>query len=169
LTTGLILNTNDTDVNRWRIVMLAEAVPPVPDSVAVIFPVVLLFIPMLVAVTLTEKEQTPLAAIDPAAREIPPEPGFAVIIPRPHVPVSPLGVATTSPAGRLSVNPTPVRPIPLLGFVIVNVRVVLAFTGIVAAPKALTIVGGAATVRLAVAVLPVPPFVDVTLPVVFVY
>jgi hypothetical protein len=37
-----------------------------------------------------------------------------------------------------------------------------------AAPKLLVIVGGAATVRFAEAVLPVPPLVDVTLPVVLV-
>ena len=39
----------------------------------------------------------------------------------------------------------------------------------VAAPNTLVMVGGEATVRFAEAVLPVPPFVEVTAPVVFVY
>src|SRR5579885_3616372 len=50
-----------------------------------------------------------------------------------------------------------------------NVRDVVPFSGIAAAPNAFVIEGGEATVKLAVAVLPVPPFVEVTLPVVFVY
>jgi len=50
----------------------------------------------------------------------------------------------------------------------VNVSDVVPFSGIVAAPNALVIEGGVATVRLAEAVLPVPPFVEVTLPVVLV-
>jgi len=50
----------------------------------------------------------------------------------------------------------------------VKVRLVAPFKGTVTAPNAFVIVAGMATVRFAVAVLPVPPFVDVTLPVVFV-
>ena len=46
---------------------------------------------------------------------------------------------------------------------------VVPFNGICAAPNNLVIVGGEATVKLALAVLPVPPFVEVTLPVVLVY
>jgi hypothetical protein len=52
--------------------------------------------------------------------------------------------------------------------VAVKVNEVDPFSGIEAAPKTLTIAGGVATVRFAVAVLPVPPLVEVTLPVVFV-
>src|SRR6478736_1788852 len=51
----------------------------------------------------------------------------------------------------------------------VNVSDVVPFSGMLAAPKALVIDGGEATVKLAEAVLPVPPLVEVTLPVVFVY
>src|SRR6476659_10911904 len=51
----------------------------------------------------------------------------------------------------------------------VKVSDVVPFSGMLAAPKALVIDGGEATVRLAEAVLPVPPFVEVTLPVVLVY
>src|ERR1051326_1916943 len=49
-----------------------------------------------------------------------------------------------------------------------KVSEVLAFSRMLAAPKAFVIVGGVATLRLAVAVLPVPPLVEVTFPVVFV-
>src|SRR5262245_13132467 len=50
-----------------------------------------------------------------------------------------------------------------------NVSEVVPFNGMLAAPKVLVIDGGLATVRFAVAVLPVPPLVEVTLPVVLVY
>ena len=43
-----------------------------------------------------------------------------------------------------------------------NVSVVVPFTTMLAAPNALAIVGGATTVRLAEAVPPVPPSVEVT-------
>ena len=54
------------------------------------------------------------------------------------------------------------------GLLILKVRDVEPFSRMLAAPKALVIVGGVATVRLAEAVLPVPPLVEVTLPVVLV-
>src|ERR1051326_7340805 len=50
----------------------------------------------------------------------------------------------------------------------VNVNEVVPFSGICAAPNTLVIVGGVATVKFAVAVLPVPPLVEVTFPVVLV-
>ena len=56
----------------------------------------------------------------------------------------------------------------MFGLLSVKVNEVLAPTKMLDAPKALVIVGGVATVRLAVAVLPVPPLVEVTLPVVLV-
>src|SRR5260370_40995357 len=67
------------------------------------------------------------------------------------------GVATTHPAGRLSVNATPVSVrFWLLLLSIVKVRLAVPFSGIVAVPKALTICGGLITVRLAIDVLPLP-------------
>src|SRR5579864_205547 len=51
----------------------------------------------------------------------------------------------------------------------VNVNDVVPFSGMLAAPKTLVIEGGVATVRLAEAVLPVPPFVELTAPLVLVY
>src|SRR6185369_14758444 len=52
------------------------------------------------------------------------------------------------------------------GLVIVKLNDVVPFNGIVAAPNDLLIDGGATTVTFAEAVLPVPPLVELTLPVV---
>src|SRR6185437_7403589 len=68
-----------------------------------------------------------------------------------------------------SVNATPFNVIPVLGFVMVKVSEVVPFSGMLAAPNTFAIDGGVATVRFAVAVLPVPPLVEVTAPVVLVY
>src|SRR5260370_19716485 len=103
----------------------------------------------------------------PADKLTVPDPATAVAAP-PQVLVSPFGVATTKPAGRLSVKATPVSGMGLIaGLVMVKVSEVEPFNGMLAAPKALVMVGGVATTRFAVAVLPVPPLVEETLPVVF--
>src|SRR6185369_4921071 len=115
--------------------------------------------------TFTETVQEALAASVPAERLILPEPATAVAVP-PHVLFRPDGVATTRPAGRLSVKAIPVSARLVLGFWIVKVSEVVPFSGMLAAPNTLVIEGGVATVKLAEAVLPVPPLVEVTLPVV---
>jgi hypothetical protein len=148
-------------------VMEAFDVLPVPPSVEVTC-TLLFFTPAVVPCTLTTTVQLALAAIVPALRVIEPEPAVAVTVPL-QVLLSPFGVATTRPAGRVSVKATPLSATPVLGLVMVNVSDVVPFSGMLAAPNALAIDGGAATVKLAVAVLPVPPLVEVTLPVVFVY
>src|SRR6478609_8080374 len=76
--------------------------------------------------------------------------------------------ATTRPAGRLSVNAMPVSEVVVFGLEMLKVSDVVPFSGITAAPKALVMVGGVPTLKFADAVLPVPPFVEVTLPVVLV-
>jgi len=81
--------------------------------------------------------------------------------------VSPFGVATSTPAGSVSVNATPVNATPLFGFWIVNVNVLVPFSGMVFGLNALAMLGGLATVRVAVAAAPVPPFVELTGPVLF--
>ena len=101
----------------------------------------------------------------PLVRLTVPEPATADIVPV-HVPPWPFGVATTRPAGRLSETAIPVSAIALFGFVIVNVRLVEVLSGMLDSPKAFVIVGGVATVTVADAVPPVPPFVELTLPVV---
>jgi len=117
--------------------------------------------------TFTETVQLALAARVPAERLMLPDPATAVAVP-PQVLFKPLGVATTNPAGRLSVKAMPVRARLVLGFWIVNVSEVVPFNGMLAAPNTLVIEGGVATVKLADAVLPVPPLVELTLPVVLV-
>src|SRR5882724_9087626 len=147
-------------------VMLALDVLPGPPSVEVTC--TLLFItPATVPFTFTLKVHDVLIARVAPARVTAPEPAVAVIVPPPQLPVRPFGVATTKPAGSVSVNATPVRGMVLAaGFVIVKLKLVEPFSGIVAAPNALVMVGGVATARFAVAVLPVPPLVELTLPVV---
>ena len=111
--------------------------------------------------------QEALAASVPADRLTLDEPAVAVAVP-PHVLLR-FGVeATTNPAGKLSVNAMPLSATLVFGLLTLNVSEVVPFNGMLTAPNALVIVGAEATVRLAVAVLPVPPLVEVTLPVVLV-
>src|SRR5712671_306998 len=152
-------------------VIEALEVFPVPPSVEVTW-TLLFFTPAVVPVTLTENVQEEPAAGD--AVSVPPDkltlplPATAVMVPLPQDPVSPFGVASTRPAGRVSVKATPLSATFVFGFVMVKLNEVDPFNGMLAAPKDLVIVGGVATVRFAEAVLPVPPLVEVTLPVVLV-
>jgi len=112
--------------------------------------------------------QLALAANVPAERLMLPDPATAVGVP-PQVLFSALGVATTSPAGRLSVNDNPVRLTLVFGLEMLMVSDVVPFSGMVVAPKLLVTVAGEATIRVAVLlVAPVPPLVELTAPVVLV-
>ena len=94
------------------------------------------------------------------------DPATAVAVP-PQVFESPFGVATTNPVGSVSVKATPASATEFpAGLVTVKVKDVVPFKAIVAAPNALLMEGGATTARFADAVPPVPPFVEVTAPVV---
>jgi hypothetical protein len=84
-----------------------------------------------------------------------------------QLPVTLLGVATTRPLGNGSVKARLDRVVVLFGLLMLKVSEVVPLTGMLAAPKAFARVGGATTVSVAEAVLPVPPFVDVTALVVF--
>ena len=104
--------------------------------------------------------------LDPGARLAPdretePEPAVAVGVPE-QVVVKPLGVATTSPAGRVSVKEIALSVWFTLVLEIVKVRLVVPFSGIVAAPNAFAIVGGLITNRFALEVefAPVPAAVE---------
>lgn len=143
-------------------VMLAVAELPVPPFVEVTLLVVFVLTPADVPSTFTWKLQELLAAKLAPERLTELLPATAVIVPPPQVPVKPLGVETTMPAGKLSVNAMPLTVMVVLGFVTVKVKVVVPLSGIVAAPKALAKVGAATTVMLAFEVLPVPPSVEVT-------
>jgi hypothetical protein len=147
--------------------MLADAVPPVPPSVELMLPVVLFFAPALVPLTFTENVHEPLAAIVPPERLTEPEPAVAVIVPGPHVPVRAFGVETDRPAGSVSLKATPVIAEVVLGFVIVKARLVDPFRGMLAAPNAFAIVATPTTVIEALDVFPVPPFVELTVTLLF--
>jgi hypothetical protein len=128
----------------------------------------LLFVPALVPVTFTLTVQFALLASVPADKLTVEDPAVALAVP-PQLFVNDGVAATTTPDGRLSVNARPVRDRFEFGSVMMIVREVEPLIGTLVAPNAFAIDGGAATLRFAVAVLPVPPFVDVTEPVVFVY
>ena len=113
-------------------------------------------------VTLTENVQDPLPAKVAPDRLTKVPPAVAEMVPPPQEPESPLlGEATVNPEGRVSVKPTPVRDVALFGFVNVKLRLVLALSAMVEAPKDLPIVGGATTVRVALPAVAVPPLVEV--------
>jgi hypothetical protein len=149
-------------------VMLAVLlVAPGPLSVDETGPVVLFCTPAAMPFTFKLMVQEAFAASVALVRLIEPDAAAAVTVPL-QVVANPLGVAIWSPAGNVSLKATPVSPIVVFGLFSVKVSDVFAFSRMLAAPKALVIVGGVATVKLAEAVLPVPPLVELTLPVVFV-
>src|SRR5690349_21655093 len=111
-------------------------VVPAPVSVELIAPVVLFFAPVFVPFTLTTMVQEPPAAIAPPVNLTWLDPAVAVTLPW-QTPLRPLGVATTSPAGKLSVNATPVSARLAFGLLIENVKLVELLTMMVDAPKAL--------------------------------
>src|SRR5437773_260375 len=137
-------------------VTLAEAVLPGPPSTEVTAPVVLFFVPAVVPVTFTLKLHDALPASVALARLMLPDPATAVIVPPPQLPVSPFGVETTRPAGSVSVKPTPVN-VEALGLVIVKLSEVEPPSGMLAAPNAFTIVGGATATPVPVVVTEVGP------------
>jgi hypothetical protein len=160
---AMVLGLNTLAIDGGATTLIeAEAVPPVPPSVEVTFPVVLFCVPAAVPVTLTENVQEALAAIVPPLRLMTFVPATAVIVPAPHVPIRPFGVETTRPAGSVSLKPTPVSATVVLLFWIVKVKLVEPFSGMLAAPNALMMTGGATTVIEALEVFPVPAFVEVT-------
>ena len=144
--------------STWIVAVLLGS--PVPPSVELTGPVVLFWMPAAVPVTFTLKLQEPLAAIVPPDKVMVFVFCVAVMVPLPQEPVRPFGVEIINPAGNVSVNETPDRAIPL-GLLMVKLRLVEPFNGILAAPNALLIVAAAATVMLALDVFPFPPSVEV--------
>src|SRR5450830_1388923 len=141
-------------------VTLAEAVPPEPPSTEATAPVTLFCVPSELPVTFTLKVQEALAASVAPVKLTAPDPAVAVIVLLPQVPVRPFGVEITRPAGNVSVKATPVNAVDRLGLLIVKLSEVDPFSGMLAAPKDFTIVGGTTappTVTLAEAVPPEPP------------
>jgi len=141
-------------------------VAPAPVSVELTAQVVLFLVPAVVPVTFTMMEHEPLDPSVPPDKLTVPEPDAYDGVPL-HVLLAPFGVATTKPAGRVSVKLTPVSARPEFGLLMLNVKLVEPLSGIVAAPNALLMVGGLDTLSAAVLlVAPVPPLVELTLPVV---
>src|ERR1700676_868801 len=143
----------------------ALEVLPGPPSLEVTV-TALIFAPALIANTLTEKVQEEPGVSVPPARVMVLLSIGAETVPVPQVPTG--AAFTKTPFGRVSVNATPVSGTVVFGLVMTKVRVLAVFTGMLAGLKDLTMLGGAATVRLAVAVLPEPPLVELTAPVVLV-
>ena len=147
-------------------VLLARPVPPLVEVIA---PVVLLASPAAVPVTFTVKVQDAPCATVPPERLITPVPAVAVTVP-PQVLTTPGVAATTSVPvvlGRVSLKATPLRSTVVFGFLMLKVTVVVPFSGTLAAPNALAIVGGPTTVMDALEVLPVPATVSETVTLLF--
>ncbi|MBK7660156.1 MAG: hypothetical protein IPJ28_13890 [Betaproteobacteria bacterium] len=120
----------------------------------------LLLTPVVVPLTFTVTVQDELNATAPEARLTTEAPDVAVARP-PQLLDRPSGVATTRPAGKLSVNPTFCSDTPLAaGLVMVMEREVVPLSGRVPAPKAEASVGataGTVTLKLFACAHPPPP------------
>src|SRR5579864_4940708 len=147
-------------------VTVALAVLLLPPSVELTCTELLLS-PAVVPCKFTETTHEALAASVPPDRLTELAPPVAVAVP-PQVLLR-LGVeATTSPAGKLSVNANPVSVTLLFGLLMLMVSKVVPFSGILVGANVLVTLGGLATINVAVLlVAPVPPFVELTAPVVF--
>ena len=84
-------------------------------------------------ITFTENVQKPFVASDAPERLTLPDPGAAMIVPPPQVPLKPFGEATCNPEGRVSVNPIPVSDWSAFGLLTVNVNTVVPLRGIAGA------------------------------------
>ena len=126
--------------------------------------VVLFFTPAVEPVTLTLNVHVALGAMLAPLKAITPVPLVVFSVPLQRATDD---VATVNPAGKVSLNATPVKVTVVFGFVMVKVNVVLLPNGMLATAKLLLMVGGATTVTVAVFdVAPVPPSVEVIAPVV---
>src|SRR5258705_2174352 len=167
-------------------------VAPGPLSLEVIGPVVLLSVPKsLGAFTFTVMKQAPWARFSDAwffdwpgskagsaGASVPPiklmeeEPGVAVTVP-PQSLLSSLGDAITRPTGKLSANAIPVSVKfafgSLFGLLMVKLNKVVPFVVTLSVRRSLLIVGGKPTPKVADAELPMPPLVELTVPVLLRY
>ncbi len=99
----------------------------------------------MIPVTLAVIEHEAPEARLPPLQLMTDEPAAAVTVPS-QVVDSPLGVATTRPAGKLSVNPTPVSVVDVLGLLMEKFRAVVSPVKMGFSPKLLAMMGGAITV-----------------------
>ena len=122
-------------------------------------------------VTLTENVHEALeASVPPNKLTVDGDPGgllmVAVMMPLPHEPVT-VVEANFTPPGRESVKLMPLRATLLFGLVSVKLNVLLPPNGTLLGLNDLPIVGGLATVSVAVAAAPLPPCVELIGPVLF--
>src|SRR5580692_1517 len=115
---------------------VADAGRPVAPWFEVMALVTLFLLPAVVPVTLTNKlQEAPAANVAPDRLTLPP-PATAVMLPPPHAPVRPLGVASSNPGGRVSVNPIPVKAEVVFGLPMANASVVAPpWSGTLGAPN----------------------------------
>jgi hypothetical protein len=146
------------------------AVLPVPPLVDVTFPLVLVFVPFLSTVIVTFTVQIPLTPMVPFENVIEEAPavGAKVGVPQPLV-LALGGLATYIFPGKESVNATPFSVVVVFtaGLMIMKVSTLEPPLVMLVGLKPLLMTGGAITVKVALAVLPVPPFVEVTALLVF--
>ena len=124
--------------------MLAEAGLPIPPGLEETIVVTLFLTPADVAVTSTLNVQLPPAGMVPPPKATAKAYGPTLGAP-PQVFDTDGDTATINPSGNGSANVTRVSGVAGLGFVNVNVSVVVAPCGIDGAPNALVSVGGAST------------------------
>src|SRR6266567_3703365 len=177
LTVSVLVPFSGTEVGTNDLVTVGGAttvkvavllVVPVPPLVELTVPVVFDTVPAWVPVTFTTIVQVlPGVAMLPPDRLIVVVFAVAVTVP-PQVLLTPGVAATCRPFVRVSEKAIPVSAVVLAaGLVMVNVSVVVLFCGMLAAPNALLMVGGATILRVTVLlVVPVPPSVEVMAPVV---
>ena len=126
-------------------VRVSIAVFPVPPFVDETAPDVLVNEPAAAPLTFTTTVHEPATAMPPPVSEMLVLPAVAVAVP-PQLFVNPFGVATTSPAGNVSVNATPASGSGFAaGLVMVKVNVLFVFNAIEFGLKALAIDGGPST------------------------
>jgi hypothetical protein len=135
-------------------VKVAEAVPPLPPFVEVTLPVVFIFAPGVVPLTLTLKVQAVLTGIVAPLMEMLVAAATGAKVPVAQLLVAPGVASTSSPVGKVSVTPTPVKAtVFAAGLVIVTVKVETPLMKADVGEKLLAMVGGATTVKVNVLVV----------------
>ena len=131
---------------------VAVAVKPVPPLAEVTAPVVLTNAPVVVPLTLTVKLQVVLAGMVAPLMEMLVAAATGAKVPVAQLFVAPGAAATSSPAGKVSVTPTPVSAtVFAAGFVIAMVKVETPlFRTTAVGANDLAMVGAATTAKVAV-------------------
>src|SRR5579864_5189753 len=142
--------------------MKAVAAFPVPPLVEVTGLVVFVYEPSVVPTTLTEKTHHEYGAMVAPLSLIVEVPAVATMVPPSHEPIMLLGVAISSPAGSVSLKPTPVRFTLFATLTMRKLNQVVVLTLTSSSPKNLNMTGGATTTIRAEALPPGPPSTEVT-------